>query len=106
MRSPEPAVAMNAGGALRGIGGGVGLRTPLDDVPVGMRDGDRGRAGVQVAIDGMKFDRWIVDVDDAVDAARHRLADVVDLRLAHAARFEKGRAGLVERDDDTAREDR
>src|SRR4051794_11954074 len=54
----------------------------------------------------MELDRRVVDVDDAVDPPGDGLADVVDLGLAHTLRVEEGRAGLIERDDDAALEDR
>ncbi len=64
------------------------------------------RARIQPAIHRVDFDRWVMDVDDAVDASRHRLAHVVLFGLADPLRLEKRRARRIKRHHDPARHDR
>ena len=57
---------------------------------------DHRSPGIQPAIDHMKFDGWVVDVDNAGNSAGYRLAHVVLFGLTNAIRFQEGRARMVE----------
>ena len=74
-------------------------------VPAARRQDDD-RPGVDAPIDRVDLDARVVDVDDARDAAGHRLAHVVGLGLAHAIGLQPGRAGRIQRHHDAARHDR
>ena len=82
------------------------LGADVEGVVAAAGDEDHRRAGVDAAIDGVELDARVVDVDDAADAARHRLAQVVGLGLAHAIGLEQRRARRIQRHDDAARHDR
>ena|SRR5947209_14596695 len=69
------------------------------------RDQNYSGSGIERAINGVNFDRGIVNVNDAVDAARNRLAHVVLLGLAHACCVEEMRAGRIQGDHEAALED-
>ena len=73
-------------------------------MPAAGRQDDRG-ARVQTAIDDVDLDRRVVNVDDAVDARRHRLAHVVFLGLTDALHLEKRRAGWIQGNHNTAPQD-
>ena len=66
---------------------------------------DDGCAGVHTAVHGMDLDRRIVDGDDAVDAARNRLAHVVNLGLGDLVGLEVGRSGREQSDYNAAGQD-
>ena len=66
---------------------------------------DNRRAGVDGLFHHVHFERRVVDVDNAADAAGDRAAHVVDLGLPHFIGLEVGRIGRVERDDDAAGDD-
>jgi hypothetical protein len=63
---------------------------------------DHGRAGVDPPVDGVHLDGRIMDIDDAVDPARHRLAQVVLLGLMHPLLLEQRRIRRIERHDHPA----
>ena len=69
-------------------------------------DEDDRRAGVDAAFHGVDFNGWVVDVDNAADASRDGLAEVVDFRFLDLVGFEEGRSCGVERDHDAALQDR
>ena len=71
-------------------------RADVQRVVAAAGDQDHGRAGIDAAIDGVHFDRRIVDVDDAADAPRHRLAHVVLLGLPDPLGLQIRRAGRIE----------
>jgi hypothetical protein len=52
------------------------------------RDKNDNRSGIQAAINPMHFDRWIVNVDDAIDAAQSGDAHVVPFRLTYPIQHE------------------
>src|SRR5689334_14609453 len=54
----------------------------------------------------MDLDRRIMDVDNAVDAARNGLAHVVLLGFANTIGFEVGRSRRIKRHDNTALQNR
>ncbi len=81
------------------------LAADVEGVVSAAGDQDDGGAGIDAAIDRVDFDRRVVNIDDAVDAAGHGLAHVVLFRLAHAVHFEEAGTGRIEREDDAAGED-
>ena len=82
------------------------LGADVEGVVAAAGDEDHHRPGVDAAIDGVELDARVVDVDDAADAPRHRLAQVVGLGLAHAIGLQQRRPGRIQRHDDAARHDR
>src|SRR6201996_7632633 len=74
-------------------------------VPATRHENDR-RAGVETALDGVHFNRRIVNVDNAVDSPRNSLAHVILLRLAALLRVEIRRTRWIEDHDHASREDR
>jgi len=63
------------------------------------------RAGVDPLVDGMDFDRWIVDVDDALDPSGDGCLHVVDLGFGDPLLFEERRIRRIQRQDDAAGDD-